>query len=229
MTGWLDWAQAGFDLFGERVRWADLLGNAGALGAVWLASRRTVWTWPVQLVGAVLLLAVSIDVGFVGNALKNAMVAVLVCYGWWKWTRGIRDEGEVRVRPGTARERLALGALALVGTLAVAALLHYTGQSWAPLFDAFIFVGSVAATIALSRGLMEFWLVWIAVDLVGVPMAVHSGLWVTAAVYSLFLVLCLSGLRTWTRRYRDDQAARATTPGAATGTTAAHGAEGGTA
>ena len=38
--------------------------------------------------------------------------------------------------------------------------------------DAWIFVGSMVATYAMARGWNDFWLAWIAVDLVGVPAAV---------------------------------------------------------
>ena len=46
--------------------------------------------------------------------------------------------------------------------------------------DAWIFVGSMLATYAMARGWADFWLVWIAVDLVGVPLLWHSGYYPTA-------------------------------------------------
>ena len=42
--------------------------------------------------------------------------------------------------------------------------------------DAWIFVGSMVATYAMARGWNDFWLAWIAVDLVGVPLLWHSQL-----------------------------------------------------
>ena len=42
--------------------------------------------------------------------------------------------------------------------------------------DAWIFVGSMVATYAMARGWNDFWLAWIAVDLVGVPLLWHSRL-----------------------------------------------------
>ena len=35
--------------------------------------------------------------------------------------------------------------------------------------DAWIFVGSMVATYAMARGWVDFWLCWLAVDIVGVP------------------------------------------------------------
>lgn len=206
---WLEWAYAGFTLFGEHVRWADLVGNIAALATVALAVRRSMWTWPVQLTGAVLLFAVSIDAHLTGNALKQIMFVGLVVYGWTRWARATKGGAELRVRPATGHERGVLLGLLVGGTVAVALLFEATGLSWAPWPDAFIFVGSAVATFGQSRALIDFWFVWIAVDLVGVPLALMSGLWVTGAVYSVFFVLAVIGIRDWVRRHREAEAAEA--------------------
>jgi nicotinamide mononucleotide transporter len=201
-TSWLD---AGFEVLGTRVLWTDLIGNVAALATVWLAIRRTIWTWPVQLAGAGLLFVASVNAGIAGNALKQALFGALAIYGWWKWTRGVRDPGGLAVRPATSRERLALIGVAVAGTAVVAALFAWSGWSWAPLPDAYIFVGSAVATFAQSRALVDFWLIWVAVDLVGIPLAFSAGLWVSAAVYGVFFVLVVVGYRNWLREYRRRQ------------------------
>ncbi|TDQ52566.1 nicotinamide riboside transporter PnuC [Actinorugispora endophytica] len=199
---WLEWAYAGFTLFGEHVRWADLLGNAAALATVALAIRRTIWTWPVQLTGTALLFAVSVDASLVGNALKQVIVAALAGYGWYRWSRGMRGGTDLPVRPATLAERGMLAAAMVVGTTAVALFFTHTGWSWAPWLDAFIFVGSAVAMFAQSRGLVDFWVVWIIVDLVGIPVTLMSGLWVSGIVYGFFFVLAVTGFRNWMRHYR---------------------------
>lgn len=201
-SAWLEWAYAGFTLFGEHVRWADLIGNLAALATVALAIRRTLWTWPVQLTGTFLLFVVSVDAHLVGNALKQVVVAGLAVYGWYRWARGIRDEGDLAVRPAHRAERLRLIAVLAGGTAAVGWFFTVTGWSWAPWLDAFIFVGSAVAMYAQSRGLVDFWVVWIVVDMVGIPITVLSGLWVSGVVYGVFFVLAVLGLRNWMRHYR---------------------------
>lgn len=202
---WLEWAYAGFTLFGEHVRWADLVGNIAALATVALAVRRTIWTWPVQLTGTALLFAVSVDAMFVGNALKQLIVAGLAGYGWYRWSLGMRGGAPLPVRPASGIERGRLAGVLAAGTAAVALLFTATGWSWAPWLDAFVFVGSAVAMFAQSRGLVDFWVVWIIVDLVGIPIALMSGLWVSGIVYGFFLVLALLGLRDWMSHYRADQ------------------------
>ncbi len=212
-AAWLEWAYAGFTLFGEHVRWADLVGNLASLATVALAIRRTVWTWPVQLTGTALLFAVSVDAHLVGNALKQVIIAALACYGWYRWARGMRGGEDLPVRPAGAGERLGLVAALALGTAAVGWFFTVTGWSWAPWLDAFIFVGSAVAMYAQSRGLVDFWVVWIVVDMVGIPVTLMSGLWVSGIVYGVFFVLAVAGFRDWMRHYRlrrDREAAAAT-------------------
>ena len=52
----------------------------------------------------------------------------------------------------------------------------YPAPRWYYWCDAWIFVGSMVATYAMARGWIDFWLAWIAVDLVGVPLLWHSQL-----------------------------------------------------
>jgi nicotinamide mononucleotide transporter len=68
--------------------------------------------------------------------------------------------------------------------------------------DAYIFVGSAVATWAQGKALVDFWIIWVAVDLVGVPLAFSSGLVVSGAVYGVFFVLVLVGFVKWLREYQ---------------------------
>lgn len=209
----MSWVEAGFEVFGTHVLWTDLIGNIAALSTVVLAMRMSIWTWPVQFAGSVLLFVASVNAHITGNALKQALFAGLAVYGWWAWRRGKQGGGRLDVRPATWRERsLLIGGL-LAGTAVVGLLFYVTGLSWGaqvPLpeggflvaADAYIFVGSALATWAQGRTLVDFWIVWVAVDLVGVPLAFSSGLVVSGAVYGIFFVLVVIGFVKWLREFR---------------------------
>jgi nicotinamide mononucleotide transporter len=195
---------AGFTLAGEHILWTDLIGNILSLAVVWLAMRKTLWTWPVQLAGALLLLTASVAAHAPGNALKQLLFCALAVVGWVSWGRGSRGGQGLMVRPAGTRERLTLFAALVLGTVLVAELfihLCWLHIAWSPWANAYIFAGSAVATFAQSRTLVDFWIIWILVDLVGVPLALKSGLYVSAAVYGVFVVLVLLGFTRWRREY----------------------------
>ncbi|MEO3823547.1 nicotinamide mononucleotide transporter family protein [Actinomadura sp. B10D3] len=206
----MNWLGAGFEVFGEHILWTDLSGNVLSLAVVWLAMRKTLWTWPVQLAGALLLLAASMHAHVPGNALKQVLFIGLALSGWVMWTRGRRDTaGGLVVRQATLKERAVLVGALVIGTAVVAELfvhLDWLRIAWSPWANAYIFVGSAVATFAQSRALVDFWIVWVLVDLVGVPLALRSGLYVSGAVYGIFFVMVMVGYRNWLRESRGGQA-----------------------
>jgi nicotinamide mononucleotide transporter len=74
---------------------------------------------------------------------------------------------------------------------------------WYYLADAWIFVGSIAATYAMARGWIEFWLCWIAVDLVGVPELIYFKFYPSAALYGIYAVFVIWGFFVWRRSQRE--------------------------
>jgi nicotinamide mononucleotide transporter len=138
-------------------------------------------------------------------------VIIVALWGWRQWRRGERRaaDGQIAVRFATWRERGALAAGAAAGTLAVGGLFTAVPElSWNPWPDAYIFVGTLVAMVAQARGLVEFWIAWLAVDVVGVPLAFSSGLPFSGLVYVVYLVLVLWGMRAWWLRSRGQQAGR---------------------
>jgi nicotinamide mononucleotide transporter len=55
------------------------------------------------------------------------------------------------------------------------------------------------AFTAQGAGLVEFWLVWLAVDAIGVPLQLSSGLYFSAAIYIVFAGLVVHGWWSWNR------------------------------
>ena len=206
MNGWFHWANlVAFHLFGETVKWSDLLGNAFGLATVALAMRRSMWAWPVQIVGCVLLFGADISAHLGGTAARQVVLVVMALYGWFRWTSVRRNVHDVTIRWARPIERAVLVAGLGLGTVAFALVLQHYNASWSPWPDAYIFIGSAVATMAQAKGYVEFWLIWIAVDLVGVPLDFHNGLPVSGLVYSVYFVIVIAGLRRWVSKARPEQ------------------------
>ena len=54
----------------------------------------------------------------------------------------------------------------------------------------------------MARGLVEFWLIWIAVDVVGVTLLLRAGYYPSALLYIVYGGFCVAGLVAWARLRR---------------------------
>lgn len=189
----------GIVFLGERVSWAELVGQLCALSVVFLAQRRTIATWPVQVAATALLFTVYSGAHLGGLAIRQVVIMLISVYGWWAWRRRSDPVYGIVVRKARKPERWVLLALLAAGTTAFALVLTLLKASWAPWPDAWIFVGTLVAFWAQGRRLVEFWLIWLAVDAVGVPLQIASGLWFSAGIYVIFAALVLHGWWSWNR------------------------------
>ena len=55
---------------------------------------------------------------------------------------------------------------------------------------------------AQGKAVVEFWFVWLAVDLVGIPLAIMGGLLFSGIVYFIFLIMVIVGIVDWAKRSR---------------------------
>ncbi len=208
--------------WGPGVYWREIIGNVFGLASALLGMRRRVSAWPVGIVGNVLLFTV-----FVGGALggpfdeagkadlwgqagRQVFFVVVSVYGWVRWAQFRHQGGSggagVKVRWAGTRGRLELLVGAVVLWVAFYFILGALHSYNAPA-DAWILTGSILATYGMARGWVEFWLVWVAVDVVGVPLLLIAGYYPSAIMYVVYGAFCVVGFVSWLRLERSGRRA----------------------
>lgn len=218
------------------LHWLELIGVTIGIASAWLGMKRLVWAWPVGIVANIMLFFVYVGAAFgaderiplYGQSGRQVFFIIVSIYGWTRWAQHRRAVGAASDAPAivprwmTQRERVVMVVGWLVGTVIVHQVFvalweaspnpFYTPQWWFYWCDAWIFVGSIVATYAMARGWNEFWLAWIGVDLVGVPLGFATGYVPTAVMYTFYGMFVLYGFTQWVKVTR---AAQADTEGAA--------------
>jgi nicotinamide mononucleotide transporter len=212
---------AQLSIFGQPILWREIVGDAFGFGSALGGMRRRVWAWPVGIIGNVLLFTVFFGVAFatpqhqtlLGQAGRQVFFIIASVYGWWRWNRLRRQRGAsvpvITPRWATVRERFQYLAFWVGGVLVAQWLFAWIGAGWpAPRWyywcDAWIFIGSMVATYAMARGWNDFWLAWIAVDLVGVPLLVYTHFYPTAVLFVIYSGLVIYGFTVWLRASRTE-------------------------
>ncbi|MEV8155687.1 nicotinamide mononucleotide transporter family protein, partial [Streptomyces fradiae] len=120
-----DWLGAeAFTAFGQRIIWSDMIGNTIGLAALALGWRRSILTWPAQLLSGLVLVAAYASAQLGGGVGKQLLVIAVAAWGWRQWHLGRRQaqDGSIAVRFASWKERGLLAAGAVLGTLAVGGL-----------------------------------------------------------------------------------------------------------
>ncbi|MDF2808272.1 MAG: hypothetical protein K0S43_3218 [Cellulosimicrobium sp.] len=200
----------------QHLLWREIVGNGFGLASALGGMRRKVWAWPVGIVGNLLLLTVFLGavfatpnpVNLLGQAGRQVMFVVVSVYGWVQWRRtqarlgdADADSHGVAVVPRWAswRQRAFL-VVALVGGTALLTPVFRALESYEPVWaDAWIFMGSLLATYGMAKGWVEFWLIWVAVDVVGVPLLISAGFYASAFMYVFYGAFTLVGFFVWWR------------------------------
>jgi len=206
----------------QTVLWREIVGNVFGLLSALGGMRRKVWAWPVGIAGNALLFTVFLGavfgtpnpVNLLGQAGRQVMFIAVSIYGWYAWKHR-KDEAGAAVEPRWAgrRTRLLLVVALVAGTAVLTPVFTALG-SFEPVWaDAWIFTGSLLATYGMAKGWVEFWLVWVAVDIVGVPLLFSAGYYASGLMYVFYGVFTLVGFFVWARaRQRADLSRLSTSP-----------------
>lgn len=179
--------------------WLEIVGAVTGAACVLLVVARHIANFPLGIVSCAAYLVLFADQKLYAEAGLQVVFILLGAHGWVAWLRGRQTELVVRRVP--VGELTALAALFPAVWLGLAQLL-VAANGAAPTFDAFAFALSLAAQWLLNRRYVETWLGWIVVDQVSVVLFISRGLYLTAGLYAVFLLMCVAGLIEWRRHLK---------------------------
>lgn len=175
---------------------------AGAV-SVYLSARENIWSWPTAIVNVGLYIVVFKVAGLYSDMGLQVVYLILSIYGWYEWLHGGENRTQLEVSRATRREWLIAAPVALVFWLGLARYTSTLSGVAFPYLDSGLTTLSLVAQWMMTRKILENWVLWIIADIVYVPMYLSKRLPVTAALYLVFLVLAVMGLRGWWRSWSE--------------------------
>ncbi|ADD44135.1 nicotinamide riboside transporter PnuC [Stackebrandtia nassauensis] len=188
-----------FTVLATPVSWTEVLGFGSGALCVWLVARQHIANWPTGIANNLFFILLFTQAGLYADAGLQLVFITLAVYGWWNWARRGSGAVTVVVRRTTRVEWYVLGVAGVAGLVGLTWLLDSATDSTVPFWDALTTVLSLLATYGQCRKRLESWWLWIAADVVYIPLYAYKGLYLTAILYVGFMALCVMGLRGWRR------------------------------
>jgi nicotinamide mononucleotide transporter len=179
--------------------WFELLAAAVSAVDVWLATKRSMISWPVTILASALYLEQFRESRLYSDMLLQGVFVAFAVYGWWHWHRGLKAEGSVRVVTPSFAFLLRDAALGALGSLLLGYWMMKHTDASLPWLDAALTGFSLVGTWWGARKYIANWWLWIVVDVIYIGEYMYKHLNLTAGLYAVFVALAVLGLRDWRR------------------------------
>lgn len=124
----------------------------------------------------------------------------------WKYGRTLGDEREIFEKNSMLvvtiswSGRAFWAAMILSSAYALGSYMSANTDASFPYIDALTTTMSIVASILMLKKVLENWMIWIAMDIIAIPVYYMKGMVVTSGLYVILLGLASYGLYTW---YKD--------------------------
>jgi nicotinamide mononucleotide transporter len=189
VASWQDWVSLPLNP-------TEVLAFVTGAWTVWLAARNNVWNWPIGVLNSAFFVVLFWEARLFFDTGLNVFYVLSGLWGWWVWAfSGQRHQGKPITRV-SLREAGLLAVVLVVFTLAMwRGGVHI--EDSAPFLDALTTGLSVGAQWLMMRRFIEHWALWIAADVIYVPLYLSKGLPLTGFLYVIFFLMCLRGVVEW--------------------------------
>jgi nicotinamide mononucleotide transporter len=174
--------------------WLETCGSITGAWCVFLVVGQKIWNFPLGIISCTLYLIFFYQGKLYADSGLQIVFIILGVHGWIAWGRGVASEKPIQRVP--LLESTVLMVLFPSVWLGLVKSLEYVGGA-APVFDAFITTASIFSQYLLNRRYIESWLGWIVVDQVSVYLFITREMYLTAGLYTLFLLMCVAGWLEW--------------------------------
>ncbi|MGR9089875.1 MAG: nicotinamide riboside transporter PnuC [Gammaproteobacteria bacterium] len=194
-----DWPQLFSEALGA-MSVAEGIAVMLAVAYLLLAAREHIACWACALASTAIYTAVFWDVSLLMESALNVYYMAMAVYGWQQWRYGGEAHEGVPIRTLSLRQHgLILAAVACLTLGSGTYLAEQTTAAW-PYVDSFTTWASVITTVLVAKKYLENWLYWFVIDSVSIPLYLDRGLYLTAGLFAVYLVIIVFGYLSWQRQ-----------------------------
>lgn len=198
--------------FHEQSGW-EILAVVLGLAYLVLAIKQNIWCWPCAFVSTVIYTQLFWHVSLLMDAMLNVYYILMAVYGFWVWrsrSSACQIDGKIKsndmikpiIRWSKKTHVLVIGGVVILSVASGLLLDRFTQAAW-PFLDSFTTWGSVVTTYMVAKKVLENWIYWLVIDAIAMMLYIDRGLYFTALLFAVYLVMVIIGFNQWLKEYRN--------------------------
>jgi nicotinamide mononucleotide transporter len=167
-----------------------------------LAMRENALCWYAAFASTAIYLVLFWQVDLVMESLLQVYYLGMAVYGWWHWRHGGAQDNALPISRWPPQRHLIVIGSVLVGSALVGFALSRFTDAALPYLDSFTTIGAVITTWMVAHKILENWLYWLVIDAASMWLYIDRGLFLTALLFAVYLVIVVFGFIEWRHHYR---------------------------
>ncbi|MFA0812857.1 nicotinamide riboside transporter PnuC [Microbulbifer epialgicus] len=185
-----------------------------ALTYLFLAMREKISCWYAAFASTAIYFFLFWDVSLLMESALQVFYLVMAVFGWWQWRSHQDKQQNIKIHRWPISTHLLVLATISGLTLLLGYFLEKTTSAALPYLDSFTTLGAIVTTYMVTRKVLENWIYWIVVDGASIYLYLDRGLYLTAALFLLYVILVIIGFFQWYAIYKREKQSEITNLGA---------------
>ena len=183
--------------------WMEMSAVLFAIIYLLLAVKQDVKCWFAAIISSLLYFFIMYDTGLYMEAYLQIFYIIMAFYGLQQWRSGDANAPQFIVRTWDVRLHIKVIILIIFMTLISGFLLEKYTNAILPFIDGLTTWGAIVATYMVAKRLLENWIYWFVIDFISIFLFMSRGLYLTAGLFFIYLVIIYFGYMSWIK-IRDD-------------------------
>jgi len=162
-----------------------------------LAVKQDVKCWFAAIISSTLYFFIMYKAGLYMEAWLQIFYIIMAFYGIQQWTVTNNNQSKFIVISWRWNTHFWVIAIIIILAIITGLLLEKFTNAALPFLDGLTTWGAIITTYMVAKRLLENWIYWFVIDMISIYLFLSRGLFLTAILFCIYLVIIFFGYRSW--------------------------------
>ena len=181
----------------------EILAVTTALLYLFLAAKEDVKCWYAAIISSSLYFFIMINADLIMEACLQIFYIGMALFGLNQWRKSYAGNQSIKINTWELKTHFYVISIILIISLLSGLLLNKYTNAALPFLDAITTFGAIITTYMVAIKVLENWLYWFVIDSISIYIFVSRELFLTAGLFSVYLVIIIFGYISWKKNLRE--------------------------